>query len=103
MGRPSVFVINSVLTIGTSLIVVVYVLFFAKICVSFAENMNPITTSYAGEVFKQKYFYCLFLYIVLFPNIIKKNISELKAASYILFAAIISLVSFYYLYLMYLM
>ena len=40
LGRTSVFIINTALTVGCSLLVVVYILLFSKICVSFTENIQ---------------------------------------------------------------
>lgn len=99
MGRPSVFVINFVITAATSLIVIMYALLFGKICVSFAENYfgnvyeDDGVKDFAETVFTSKAFYILLLFIFLMPNILKKNITELKLTSYLLIFGVVSMLA----------
>lgn len=99
LGRPSVFVINFVITAATSLIVIMYALLFGKICVSFAENYfgnvyeDDGVKDFAETVFTSKAFYILLLFIFLMPNILKKNITELKLTSYLLIFGVVSMLA----------
>lgn len=97
LGRPSVFVINFVITAATSLIVVMYALLFGKICESIAKAAFGNVYSDDGEkdlhetIFTSKIFYIVLLYIILLPNILKKNIKELRFTSILLVFGVVSM------------
>lgn len=101
MGRPSVFVINFVITAATSLIVVMYALLFGKICESIAKA--AFGDVYADDgvkdiheyVFTSKIFYITLLYIILLPNILKKNIKELRITSILLIFGVVSMLGIF--------
>ena len=101
MGRPSVFVINFVITAATSLIVIMYALLFSKICVSFALNFMGNSYEDDGKkdvletLLSSKVFYIALLYVLLIPNILKKNIMELKLMSYLLIFGVVSMLSIF--------
>ena len=90
LGRLSVFIINFILTTGTSLIVVMFTLLFSRISVSLAQSIPR--EFFLHQVLSLKATYCLLLYVLLFPNILKKEIKELRMNTYLLFGGVISLV-----------
>lgn len=99
LDRPSVFVINFVIVAATSLIVVMYTLLFSKICVSFALNAfgdQAINGSFFEQAITSKFFYIITLYIILLPNVLKKNIKELKFTSILLILGVISMLAVFF-------
>ena len=71
-----------------------YCLLFAKISVSLSESFcwsNQTLDVNLRQLLDQKVIYCMFLYVVMFPNILKKEIKELKFASLLLFLGVVSL------------
>lgn len=74
------------------MIVVMYITLFGKICMSFADKIEADEKSFFITMIKSKLFYCLFLYFLLLPNILKKRIHELKFTSVLLFGGVISMV-----------
>ncbi len=98
LGRPSVFVINFIIVAGTTLGIIMYILFFTKIStslmidlmVAIGSNKNDPTVWFI--IFTSKIFYCVLLFIILLKFTLKKQVKELKLTSIILFVGVISLV-----------
>ncbi|CDW86951.1 UNKNOWN [Stylonychia lemnae] len=99
LGRPSIFIINFVITAATSLIVTMYALLFSKICVSFAQSLFG-DTSNSDNPFEQmitmRFFYVILLYIILMPFVLKKNFKELKLTSILLIVGVISMLLIFF-------
>jgi amino acid permease len=96
MGRPSVFIVNGVLTLGMSLILIMYALLFSNICRIVAGFIY--TLSHDGElmdpdsIWNYKAIYCLAMYLILVPIVLKKRLQQLKFVSYLLITGVISMV-----------
>ena len=100
LGRPSVFIVNSIITAGTSLGVVLYMMMFIKISISLVEDLmvdlNIMADNGVSFILTQKVTYTLFMFCVGITVVIKKQIKELKFVSYIMFFGIISLITMFF-------
>ena len=86
MGRSSVIILNILLTLCIIGVITLYMILFANICISLAVS-DPYSTS----IFAQKTTYVLLLSAVMIPVFVQKKITDLKLATYLLFAGVISL------------
>ena len=88
LGRPSVFIVNSILAIGTSLIVVMYGLMFSNLARNLLLMLLPEQRS---SIWLTKYALCAFLFVLLLPVVYRKNIKELRGITYLLFTGVITM------------
>ncbi len=72
-----------------------YALLFSKICVSFAHSALANRQDAFSALLTAKAFYIVILYVIMLPNIVKKNIKELKFTSVLLFFVVISMLSIF--------
>jgi amino acid permease len=90
-----------VITAATSLVVVMYALLFGKICESFARNFigNAYEDDGVKDVFEElltsKFTYIVLLYFILLPNILKRNIKELRLTSILLIFGVVSMLGIF--------
>lgn len=85
VGRPSVFIINSVVFIGCFQLMIIYFIIIGDILSSFSVEILGESNTFLTS----RGFYVLVVAIALSPFIFKKEIHELKIASFLLFIAII--------------
>ena len=91
LGRLSIFIINSIVFIGCFQLMVVYFIIVGDILISFSvELLDP-----SIPVVTDRWFYILLVALALSVLIFKKEISELKIASILLFASISLFVIFF--------
>mmetsp|Transcript_3880 Transcript_3880/g.2608 ORF Transcript_3880/g.2608 Transcript_3880/m.2608 type:complete len:229 (+) Transcript_3880:624-1310(+) len=88
MGRSSVILLNVLLALCILGVITLYMILFANICISLAVT-NPASTS----ILSSKAMYVLLLCGFMVPIFVKKRITDLKAATYLLFAGVISLLA----------
>ncbi|CDW85330.1 UNKNOWN [Stylonychia lemnae] len=99
LGKPSIYVINFVITAATSLIVTMYALLFSNICVSFSKSVFGDTSNsdYLIEyIVTTKVFYIVALYIILLPFVMKRSFKELKLTSILLIFGVISMLVIFF-------
>ena len=99
MGRPSIYIINFVITAATSLIVTMYALLFSKICVSFALNLYGGVVNndnFFEYILTTKLFYIIILYVILLGFVVKKSFKELKITSILLIVGVISMLLIFF-------
>jgi len=100
-GRSSVFIINFVVLFATFAIIVMYSLLFSKIAASLFTHRYPAPqsisltdySSYFNYIISSKTTYCLLLYMLLLPTVLKKNLRDLRIQSYLLFAGVGALIA----------
>jgi len=96
-GRSSVYVINFVITFGTFGIIVMYMLLFGKITSSFFEMDRSGGDDLRSILLSSKATYCILVYILLFPAVLKKEMKELQLTSIMLFFGVISMVVIFFI------
>jgi hypothetical protein len=69
------------------------IVLFAKIALSLFSQPDAKSASLFYSLLNHKAFYIGVLYILLLPNVMKKNVQELKIASYLLFVGVFALIS----------
>jgi amino acid permease len=84
-GRLSIYYISAVIAIQAFGLMMVYFIVFADISRSIVVQVFKLS---ASSVFSSRACYCAILGVGLFPQIIKKELKELKIASIILFVGI---------------
>lgn len=88
MGDTSSLMINSLLTFCIFGVMNLYMILFARLSISLFGN--EIDT---GSILNSKPFYLILLSIIQLPIVLKKNIHELRIASYMLFVGVFSLLA----------
>lgn len=85
MGRRSIFVVNTIMFIGCFQLMIIYFMVIGDILASFASEILSTPDSFWAS----RQFYILLLALALTPIVFKRQIYELKIASFLLFMAII--------------
>ena len=86
MGDTSSLLINFLLTFCIFGVMNLYMILFSRLVITlFGDPLQP------GAIWNSKPFYLICLCIVQLPIVLKKNIHELKIASYMLFIGVFAL------------